>query len=179
PLRRRPRAARRPHPLPEIDRPDDADVPVTASAARSRSARIFTQGRPCREVRAACGFFPLFRSSSPLGKPLGTNHTPPIRRISLDPHGVPVAWILQKLGAGGRTGRIVNPGERSDMLGRKVYVLIASGGLLAASSTVVAQRWGREVEPRNGACFYEDADYGGEKIFLAGGPSPHPPPAPP
>jgi hypothetical protein len=57
------------------------------------------------------------------------------------------------------------------MFGRKVYVLIASGGLLAASSTVVAQRWGREAEPRNGACFYEDADYGGNYFCVRSGES--------
>jgi hypothetical protein len=57
------------------------------------------------------------------------------------------------------------------MVGRKVYVLIASGGLLAASSTVVAQRWGREAEPRNGACFYEDADYGGNYFCVRSGQS--------
>jgi len=57
------------------------------------------------------------------------------------------------------------------MVGRRLFVIIASGGLLAASSTVIAQRWGREAEPRNGACFYEDADYGGNYFCLRSGES--------
>jgi hypothetical protein len=57
------------------------------------------------------------------------------------------------------------------MVGRRLIVIIASGGLLAASSTVIAQRWGRETEPRNGACFYEDADFGGNYFCLRSGES--------
>jgi hypothetical protein len=55
------------------------------------------------------------------------------------------------------------------MVDRRVIALMACGGLLATSSTASAQRWGREAEPRNGACFYEDADYGGNYFCLRSG----------
>src|SRR5262245_1341616 len=55
------------------------------------------------------------------------------------------------------------------MVDRRVIALMACGGLLATSSTVSAQRWGREAEPRNGACFYEDADYGGNYFCIRSG----------
>jgi hypothetical protein len=44
----------------------------------------------------------------------------------------------------------------------KTVVLVATGALLGASSTLAAQHWGRERTPQDGACFYEDADYRGD-----------------
>jgi hypothetical protein len=44
----------------------------------------------------------------------------------------------------------------------KTIAFLASGVLLGASSTLTAQHWGTERPPRDGVCFYEDADYRGE-----------------
>lgn len=52
--------------------------------------------------------------------------------------------------------------------GRKM-ALFASGLLLAASSTAMAQRWGRESTPRDGVCFYEDADFEGRYFCVRAG----------
>lgn len=45
-----------------------------------------------------------------------------------------------------------------------VLMLVVSGGLLAVSTIVAAER-----EPRDGACFYEDADYGGRHFCARAG----------
>ena len=55
------------------------------------------------------------------------------------------------------------------MLNRWVMVLFTCGMLLATSTTVTAQRWGQEPEPREGACFYEDPGYGGDYFCLRAG----------
>jgi hypothetical protein len=47
------------------------------------------------------------------------------------------------------------------MIHGKTVLLFTSGVLLAAASTVTAQSWGSERPPRDGVCFYEDADYRG------------------
>ena len=44
---------------------------------------------------------------------------------------------------------------------RKMLVLLASA-VLAVSSTASAQQWGSERPPRDGVCFYEDADFRGD-----------------
>src|SRR5262245_8180017 len=41
--------------------------------------------------------------------------------------------------------------------------------VIAASSTLSAQRWGHGTLPRDGACFYKDTDFHGDYFCLAGG----------
>jgi hypothetical protein len=48
------------------------------------------------------------------------------------------------------------------MVKTTMMALFAGGALLAFSSTATAQHWGREKTPRDGVCFYEDADFGGD-----------------
>ena len=55
------------------------------------------------------------------------------------------------------------------MINTRMIVLVASGALLAASSTLSAQRWGSERVPRDGACFYRDTDYDGEYFCVRAG----------
>jgi hypothetical protein len=50
-------------------------------------------------------------------------------------------------------------------------VLALSAALLVLSSPAFAQRWGRERTPRDGACFYEDADYRGDYFCARAGDS--------
>jgi len=50
-----------------------------------------------------------------------------------------------------------------------MIVLGAGAVLLATSSTASAQRWGRERTPRDGACFYEDANFGGNYFCVRAG----------
>jgi hypothetical protein len=52
--------------------------------------------------------------------------------------------------------------EEESVIDGKTVVLVATGALLGASSTLTAQHWGRERTPQDGACFYEDADYRGD-----------------
>lgn len=47
--------------------------------------------------------------------------------------------------------------------------LVAAAAILAASSTARAQRWGHERTPNDGACFYEDADFGGDYFCVTAG----------
>jgi hypothetical protein len=53
----------------------------------------------------------------------------------------------------------------------KAMAVLASGAVLAAPSTVMAQRWGHEPPPRNGACFYEHANYDGDYFCVKAGDS--------
>jgi len=53
--------------------------------------------------------------------------------------------------------------------GKKMMVLLASGAMLATSSTVTAQRWGSDRPPRDGVCFYEYADYRGDYFCVRTG----------
>jgi hypothetical protein len=53
----------------------------------------------------------------------------------------------------------------------KTMALFASGVLFAASSAATAQRWGSEPPPRNGACFYQDAEYRGQYFCVKTGDS--------
>jgi hypothetical protein len=55
------------------------------------------------------------------------------------------------------------------MVDGKRIVLSAIAAVVAASSTATAQRWGREGTPRDGACFYEHADYEGEYFCVKAG----------
>ena len=48
-------------------------------------------------------------------------------------------------------------------------IFVACFAMIAASSTVSAQRWGRGPLPRDGACFYKDSDFHGEYFCLSGG----------
>jgi hypothetical protein len=48
------------------------------------------------------------------------------------------------------------------MANSKALAFIASGALLAASSSASAQHWGHDRPPDSGACFYEDESYRGE-----------------
>lgn len=52
------------------------------------------------------------------------------------------------------------------MVKRKTFLLCAGGALLAAAAPAAAQHWGTEKPPRDGVCFYEDADYRG-RYFCA------------
>src|SRR5262245_29142931 len=63
-------------------------------------------------------------------------------------------------------------GERSDpMLERCAIALFACSVVVATSSPAMAQRWGREPEPREGACFYDDVNYGGNYFCVRAGES--------
>ena len=57
------------------------------------------------------------------------------------------------------------------MFNSKLIAWLAGGTLLAASSPVLAQRWGREPVPRDGACFYRDANYRGDYFCASAGES--------
>lgn len=57
------------------------------------------------------------------------------------------------------------------MVDARMIALFASGVALAASSPVMAQRWGRGPTPRDGVCFYENADYGGDYFCVKSGES--------
>lgn len=48
-------------------------------------------------------------------------------------------------------------------------LLLSAAALALVSSTASAQRWGHEREPRDGACFYRDADFRGEYFCLESG----------
>ena len=48
-------------------------------------------------------------------------------------------------------------------------MLVTALALLAASSTVSAQRWGRERTPVDGVCFYKDPNFNGDYFCLRGG----------
>ncbi len=48
------------------------------------------------------------------------------------------------------------------MVNGKTVSSFATVAVLVASSTVTAQRWGSEPTPREGVCFYQDADYRGD-----------------
>lgn len=53
---------------------------------------------------------------------------------------------------------------------RTAVVLIGLGAALAVPSPVSAQyRWGHGATPRDGACFYKDADYRGEYFCIPAG----------
>jgi len=53
---------------------------------------------------------------------------------------------------------------------RLTRTLIVTCGLIAAvAPAAFAQRWGHERVPRDGACFYRDADFRGEYFCLAAG----------
>jgi hypothetical protein len=55
------------------------------------------------------------------------------------------------------------------MANARMTALFVGGVVLAASSPLMAQRWGRESTPRDGACFYEDGDFGGDYFCLKTG----------
>jgi hypothetical protein len=48
-------------------------------------------------------------------------------------------------------------------------VLVAVVVLLGSASTAIAQQWGRERAPRDGACFYKDPNYRGDYFCVAAG----------
>jgi hypothetical protein len=48
-------------------------------------------------------------------------------------------------------------------------VLFTCATLAAASTPAVAQHWGHERTPREGACFYKDADFRGDYFCVAAG----------
>jgi hypothetical protein len=51
----------------------------------------------------------------------------------------------------------------------RTILLMACTAALVASSPASAQRWGRERTPRDGACFYKDADYRGDYFCVRAG----------
>jgi hypothetical protein len=55
------------------------------------------------------------------------------------------------------------------MVDHKMMVLFVSIAVAAASSGATAQDWRSESSQRNGACFYEDADYSGDYFCLRTG----------
>lgn len=46
---------------------------------------------------------------------------------------------------------------------------LCTGLVLAASSTAMAQRWGRDRSPRDGVCFYQDVDFRGDYFCIRAG----------
>src|SRR5262249_47148446 len=48
-------------------------------------------------------------------------------------------------------------------------LIFACATVLAASSSAFAQRWGHGRTPRDGACFYKDADFSGEYFCVSAG----------
>jgi Peptidase inhibitor family I36 len=48
-------------------------------------------------------------------------------------------------------------------------MIFACAAVLALSSPALAQRWGHERTPRDGACFYRDADFRGEYFCVDAG----------
>jgi hypothetical protein len=59
--------------------------------------------------------------------------------------------------------------KESLMVRTKMMALFAGGALLAFSSVATAQHWGREHTPRDGVCFYEDAEFGGDYFCVRSG----------
>jgi plasmid stability protein len=57
------------------------------------------------------------------------------------------------------------------MADRKTTLLVWCVATLAASSTVFAQRWGRENFPRDGVCFFKDPGFRGEYFCARSGDS--------
>src|SRR5262245_8177631 len=55
------------------------------------------------------------------------------------------------------------------MANRNLIVLLAGTALLTASSTALAQRWGRDDFPREGACFFKDPNFHGEYFCIRTG----------
>jgi len=54
------------------------------------------------------------------------------------------------------------------MTGKKALAL-AFAGLLTSASAAMAQEWGRERVPRDGACFYKDPNFHGEYFCIGAG----------
>ena len=54
------------------------------------------------------------------------------------------------------------------MLSRSI-VTLASGAVFLSASAVTAQRLDIDTEPRNGVCFYEDVNYGGDYFCMRTG----------
>ena len=53
--------------------------------------------------------------------------------------------------------------HRSHLIGREAMTAGLLGALVLVASPLLAQpRWGRPVEPRNGACFHRDPDFRGD-----------------
>ncbi len=61
-------------------------------------------------------------------------------------------------------GRIVKTGRRNAVAALGMVIV-----LLAASAPVDAQRWGRGRTPRAGACFYQNANFGGDYFCVEDG----------
>jgi hypothetical protein len=55
------------------------------------------------------------------------------------------------------------------MANRTMIVMLAGSALLTLSSTALAQRWGREEVPREGACFFKDPNFHGEYFCIRTG----------
>jgi Peptidase inhibitor family I36 len=56
------------------------------------------------------------------------------------------------------------------MATRRLIAFVVVGlAVLAAPAAAMAQRWGRERVPHDGACFYRDADYSGEYFCVRAG----------
>ena len=51
------------------------------------------------------------------------------------------------------------------------FMLFASFAVLAASSSITAQQWGRSPFPRDGVCFFKDPDFRGEYFCARAGDS--------
>src|SRR5262249_1204111 len=84
----------------------------------------------------------------------------------------PIASAVARISGGmgpnlhGNIGRACSADERSMVVGR---IFVLSCGALLAGSTAFAQHWGHAGTPRDGACFYRDADYGGEYFCVEAG----------
>jgi hypothetical protein len=55
------------------------------------------------------------------------------------------------------------------MTGSRTIVIAVGGLLVAAATPALAQRWGRDRPPRDGACFYEHKDFGGDYFCVRSG----------
>jgi hypothetical protein len=60
--------------------------------------------------------------------------------------------------------------REGDVVYRRMMALLAGGSwLVSASPAVLAQGWGSDSLPRDGACFYRDADYRGQSLCASTG----------
>ena len=55
------------------------------------------------------------------------------------------------------------------MVNRTAIAVVATGALFATSSTAMAQRWEGGPPPRDGACFYQDAEFSGPYFCVESG----------
>ena len=82
-------------------------------------------------------------------------------RATFDASQVRGHWVPHRTEGVGMTRRM--------SVMRKATVVAMVLALLAAAAPADAQRWGRPRTPRSGACFYQNANYGGDYFCVEGG----------